>query len=186
MVCNRRSIICFGCRLVHGCKYRTSVGCKWEFVGQFHNSVGIYGTIFSDTIDMRNTINMEHSYQSENAGKGTRWLLVVSEYLHSIFATIKKDFQDRNMAWKVTDILGMTSILYSFLDGIFNKDFFSAMPSGFRFSMYIFALGYFVLVLLRAYERYRSEKLENDKKQFLWSQRKKLIQKRVEAAGKQQ
>lgn len=182
MVCNRRSILCIGCRLLYDSEHRNYVfGCKWERFPEFCNYMGVSGIILSDKMDMyANMGNMGDASRRKDIPKYLVFMFTISDYLHSVFAVLKKDFQNRKMAWKLTDIFGGSAVVWSLLDGIFNKDFITEMPAGFRFTIYFFACAYLLILLLRGYERLRAERLENNKKQFLWEiERRKLLNQPV-------
>ncbi len=79
--------------------------------------------------------------------------------------------------WWLGHIFGIGGVLFSFLDIFSVKDAFESMPSGFKLCIEFFTLLYVLFQSLRAYERYRKEKHENDKQIFLWKLEKEKLLK---------
>ncbi len=90
-------------------------------------------------------------------------------YFNYLLAVFKEDFQKHKMTtWWLGHIFGISGLLFSFLQIISTQNMVDAMPSGFRFCIYFFSLVYILFQSLRAYERYRKDRHENNKNEFLW------------------
>lgn len=68
--------------------------------------------------------------------------------------------------WWLGHIFGMMGLSYSFLDMFNMKGIVDGMPSGFRYSIIFFSLAYTLFQSLRAYERWQSDRLDNEKKRI--------------------
>ncbi len=99
-------------------------------------------------------------------------------YFNYLLAVFKEDFKKHKMnTWWLGHIFGVGSVLFSFLDIFSVQDMFNSMPSGFKLSIEFLSLIYVLFQSLRAYERYRKERHENDKQIFLWKIEKDKLAK---------
>ncbi len=98
-------------------------------------------------------------------------------YFNYLLAVFKEDFKKHKMnTWWIGHIFGVSGLLFSFLDIFSMQDMFNSMPTEFKWSIELFSLVYVFFQSLRAYERYRKEKHENDKQIFLWKiEKDKLV-----------
>jgi hypothetical protein len=77
--------------------------------------------------------------------------------------------------WWLGHILGVSGLLFSLLDMLAIKDAIEGMPSGFRLCISFFSLVYVLFQSLRAHERWRKDRHENNKAEFLWKLEKQKL-----------
>lgn len=64
--------------------------------------------------------------------------------------------------WWLGHIIGVSSLIFSFLDIVSTKDIFNSMPLPFRYSIEFLSLVYILFQSLRAYERWRADRYANE------------------------
>src|SRR6516164_10827725 len=83
-------------------------------------------------------------------------------FLHYLLAVYKEDYKKHKMnTWWLGHIFGLSGLIFSILDIVNSRNLFNGMPIEFQLAIGFFTTLYVFWQSLRAYERWRMDRLEN-------------------------